>query len=301
MLVIQQTSTYNKKNNFRLKDLKMLEIKTTKKKKILFISALCLGLVLVIGWDFYRQERPQENITLYGNVDIRQVNMAFRVSGRLKNMRFEEGDVIQKGDIVATLDDEPVLNKLNQAKAQLEQAKVQRDNAERRYKRNIELCKTDTISQQECDNILAARDEAVANVSYVESVLAEAQTAYDDTKLYAPANGVMLVRIQEPGSMLAAGSPVYTLSLNEEMWARTYIKETDLGRFKIGTPVEIMTDSTPTTYQGHIGFISPQAEFTPKNIETTSLRTDLVYRARIIIDNPDDYLKQGMPITIKVK
>lgn len=279
----------------------MLEIKTTKKKKILFISALCLGLVLVIGWDFYRQERPQENITLYGNVDIRQVNMAFRVSGRLKNMRFEEGDVIQKGDIVATLDDEPVLNKLNQAKAQLEQAKVQRDNAERRYKRNIELCKTDTISQQECDNILAARDEAVANVSYVESVLAEAQTAYDDTKLYAPANGVMLVRIQEPGSMLAAGSPVYTLSLNEEMWARTYIKETDLGRFKIGTPVEIMTDSTPTTYQGHIGFISPQAEFTPKNIETTSLRTDLVYRARIIIDNPDDYLKQGMPITIKVK
>ncbi len=264
------------------------------------IAAVVMAVGLTGGHHFYKSDSALP-VTLYGNVDIRQVNLAFRVGGRLKNMLFEEGNMIHAGDLVACLDDVPVLNKLNQAKAQLEQAKVQLHNAERRYKRNIELCKTDTISQQECDNILAARDEAVSNVAYMESVVAEAQTAYDDTKLYAPSNGVMLVRIQEPGSMIAAGTAVYTLSLNEEMWARAYIQETDLGKFKIGTPVEITTDSTDKIYHGHVGFISPQAEFTPKNIETTTLRTDLVYRTRIIIDDADDFLKQGMPITIKVK
>ncbi len=281
--------------------MKQTKEKTSKSKFGRILFWIILGAAAVTGGSYFHQTDSSDQVTLYGNVDIRQVNLAFRVDGRLKNMLFEEGNVIHAGDLVACLDDIPILNKLNQAKAQLEQAKVQMRNAERRYKRNIELCKTDTISQQECDNILAARDEAVSNVAYMESVVAEAQTAYDDTKLYAPSNGVMLVRIQEPGSMIGAGSAVYTLSLNEEMWARAYIQETDLGKFKIGTPVEIITDSTDKIYHGHVGFISPQAEFTPKNIETTTLRTDLVYRTRIIIDDADDFLKQGMPITIKVK
>ncbi len=282
----------------------MNEKKDFKKKKYLLtfmLLFLCIAIFTALETKSFFNSKDNNIITLYGNIDIRQVNLSFRVDGRLKNMLFEEGNIIHSGDLVACLDDIPILNKLNQAKAQLEQSKVQLHNAERRYKRNIELCKTDTISQQECDNILAARDEAISNVAYMESVVAEAQTAYDDTKLYAPSNGIMLVRIQEPGSMVAAGTPVYTLSLNEEMWVRAYIQETELGKFKIGTPVKITTDSTDKIYNGHIGFISPQAEFTPKNIETTTLRTDLVYRTRIIIDDADDFLKQGMPVTIKVE
>ena len=83
------------------------------------------------------------------------------------------------------------------------------------------------------------------------------------------------------------------------MWAKVYIKETDLGKIKIGSIAKIYTDSTSKVYNGHVGFISPVAEFTPKNIETTSLRTDLVYKVKIIINDADDYLKQGMPITVK--
>lgn len=276
--------------------------KQSKTKKALFIvGGVLVALFLIAGWDFYRHRPNEDGVTLYGNVDIRQVNLSFRVGGRLQEMIFEEGNPVKVGDVVAILDEEPIKNRLDQAKAQLEQARVQLKNAERRYKRNISLCETDIVSQQQCDDILASRDEAVANVAYMESVVAEAETSYHDTKLYAPSNGVILVRIQEPGTMLSAGSPVYTLSLNDEMWARSYIQETDLGKFKIGTKVEISTDSTPKVYHGHVGFISPQAEFTPKTIETTGLRTDLVYRTRIIIDDPDDFLKQGMPITIKVK
>lgn len=276
--------------------------KKSKTKKTVLIGAVILSVFfLIAGWNAYQQNSDDKELILYGNIDIRQVNLSFRVPGRLQKMLLEEGNAVKVGDVVAVLDEEPIKNRLNQAKAQLEQARVQLNNAERRYKRNISLCNTDTISQQQCDDILASRDEAVANVAYMESVLAEAETNYRDTKLYAPSNGIILVRIQEPGTMLSEGSPVYTLSLNEEMWARSYIQETDLGKFKIGTKVEIMTDSTPKVYHGHVGFISPQAEFTPKTIETTGLRTDLVYRTRIIIDDPDDFLKQGMPITIKVK
>ena len=84
------------------------------------------------------------------------------------------------------------------------------------------------------------------------------------------------------------------------MWARAFIEEIYLGKVELGQKVNITTDSTDTIYTGTISFISPIAEFTPKNIETPSLRTSLVYRVRIVIDNPDDYLKQGMPITIKL-
>lgn len=245
-------------------------------------------------------KQAAEPMTLYGNIDIRQVNMAFRVDGRLNEMRFEEGDPVRAGDVLATLDIEPIANKLNQAKAQVKQTQAVLENAQIVYNRKMSLCKTKDVPAQECDDATADRDEALANLSYAEAVLDEAQTAYNDATLKTPSNGIVLVRIYEPGSMVSAGLPVYSISLNDKMWARAYIKETDLGKVKIGSKMKIYTDSTDKVYDGHIGFISPQAEFTPKNIETTSLRTDLVYRVRIIIDNPDDYLKQGMPVTIRL-
>ena len=137
-------------------------------------------------------------------------------------------------------------------------------------------------------------------MEYAEASEDIADTAFNDTALKAPTDGVILIRITEPGTLLSAGTPVYTISLNNKMWARAYIKETDLGRIKIGTKVKIYTDSADKVYHGHVGFVSPTAEFTPKNIETASLRTDLVYRLRIVIDDADDNLKQGMPVTIKV-
>lgn len=270
-------------------------------KKVIIIVILAVLAAFGLGLRAYlKVKEAAQPLTLYGNIDIRQVNMAFRVDGRLQQMRFEEGDPVKAGDILATIDIEPIENKLNQAKAQLEQAKAVLENAEIVYNRKISLCKTKDIATQECDDATAKRDEALANVSYAKAVLDEAQTAYDDATLRTPSNGIVLVRIYEPGSMINAGLPVYSISLNDKMWARAYIKETELGKVKIGSPMKIYTDSTDKVYDGHIGFISPQAEFTPKNIETTSLRTDLVYRVRIIIDNPDDYLKQGMPVSIRM-
>ena len=270
-------------------------------KRLWILSGLAL-IALAGGLIYYFLYHPKaEPLTLYGNVDIRQVNMAFRVDGRLARMNYEEGDVIHQNDLLASLDDEPILNRLNQAKAQLEQAKAQLHNAILINQRKQTLCKTNDASKQECDDAQMNLEMSQANVHYAQSVVDEAQTAYDDVNLYAPSDGVLLIRILEPGSMVKAGVPVYTISLNDQMWVRAYIQETDLGQVQIGSPVQIETDSTDKVYHGRVGFISSQAEFTPKTIETASLRTDLVYRIRVIIDDADDFLKQGMPVTIRFK
>ena len=195
---------------------------------------------------------------------------------------------------------EPYKVKLNQAKAQLEQAKAVSKNANLLYKRNFSLCKKKLISQQECDNITTKKQQADANVKLAQAVVDEAKLSYNYTKLYAFDDGVVLTRIYEKGTILNAGYPVYSMILNKNMWVRTYIDEVNLGKVKLGTKVKIYADFSDKAYEGHIGFISPMAEFTPKNIETESLRPDLVYKIRVLVDNPDDYLKQGMPVTLEI-
>ena len=267
------------------------------KKFILILAVFIAGLAyFYINFPF----KKSDQLILYGNVDIRQVNTAFRVSGRLLKMNFEEGDPVHQGDILATLDPQPLINAKNQAQAKVQQAAAAADNAARTNKRKQSLCQTKNASQQDCDTAQANEDIAKADLAYAHASLDVAQTALDDTTLQSPAEGVVLIRIAEPGTLLSAGVPVYTISLNKKMWVRAYIQETDLGKVKIGSEVIISTDSDRKQYHGHIGFISPTAEFTPKSIETSSLRTDLVYRLRIIIDDADDYLKQGMPVTIQV-
>ena len=119
-------------------------------------------------------------------------------------------------------------------------------------------------------------------------------------------DGVIITRAVEPGAIVSSavvnsGTTVYSLALNEPIWIRTYIDEPDLGRIYPGMKALIYTDANPNKpYEGQIGFISPIAEFTPKEVQTRELRTDLVFRLRVIIDKPDKYLRQGMPVTVKL-
>ena len=270
------------------------------KKTILTIITTVI-VVLCGIFAYHKLYVKDTTIKLFGNVDIKQVNVAFRTGGRIENLLVEEGTKVKKGDLLAAIDEEPVFNKLNQAKAQQELARIKKEQADRYLGRNLELCKQQTISQQECDNILSQSEEANAYYNYMKAVADEAETAYNDTKLYAPEDGTILIKVQENGAMIGAGTPVYTLSLNNKTIAKVYVDGNNLGRIKIGERAQIYAQSLNKVYNGHIGFISPVAEFTPKNIETESLRTDLVYRLRVIVDDADDYLKQGMPITVLIK
>jgi HlyD family secretion protein len=144
--------------------------------------------------------------------------------------------------------------------------------------------------------------EIRAQVKASQASLALAETELSDTNLYCPSPGTVLTRIKEVGSVIAAGEPVFTVALQSPVWIRCYVAEPDLGYIFPGMEAEIVTDTKGSPrYKGHIGFISSVAEFTPKNVETTQLRTDLVYRLRVIVDNPDEGLRQGMPVTILLK
>jgi HlyD family secretion protein len=149
-------------------------------------------------------------------------------------------------------------------------------------------------------NALSARDQTKANLEHATANLSQAKLRLQDTYLLAPSDGIVLTRAVEPGTMLAPSSTVLNISLVNPVWVRAYINETELTQAKPGTAVKIYADSNPKKpYDGKIGFVSPTAEFTPKTVETPTLRTELVYRLRIIADDPNHELRQGMPVTVK--
>ncbi len=143
-----------------------------------------------------------------------------------------------------------------------------------------------------------------AELRLAEAELERAQTALDDTRLLAPSSGTVTTRVREPGSMVPAGAPVAVLTLHHPLVVRAYVPEPQLGRVAPGTRVQVVGDSSSEIFNGTIGFVSPRAEFTPKTVETPDLRTDLVYRLRIVIDDPEGELhlklRQGMPVTVNL-
>jgi HlyD family secretion protein len=323
-------------------------------KKRLILFAIIL-LVAGGGWFGYQQwaSRKHEPLKIQGNVDIRQVNLGFRVSGRIREMRFEEGDPVRAGDLIALLDEGPYQDQVNlakaqlaqstanltkaingsrpqeidQARAQVAQAQANVENADLTFQRESDLRRTNAISKQEFDNATATRDanraqlrSAQANLALLEAGsrqedidAARAQVQHDqanlgtaelnlsDCRLLAPTDGVIITRALEPGAIVAAGTSVYSLCFYSPVWIRTYVDEEDLGRIYPGMKALVYTDTNPgKPYEGQIGFISPVAEFTPKTVETRELRTDLVFRLRVVVEHPDKYLRQGMPVTVRL-
>jgi HlyD family secretion protein len=137
---------------------------------------------------------------------------------------------------------------------------------------------------------------ARANLNQAGADLGLSRVNLSYTVLRAPFAGVVTVRQVELGEVMSPGSPVITLSDLDHIWLRTYIAETDLGRIHWGQDAIVTTDTYPgKQYHGSISFISPDAEFTPKSVQTYKERVTLVYRIKIDIDNPNHELKPGMP------
>ena len=221
----------------------------------------------------------------------------------------------------------PRPQEIEQARAMLAEYRAILRLQETELERTEKLLLTKASTQSEYEAIFALRDEAKAKVRRGEETLdlleegfrkeditiAQAQfaeakanldrarTALEDTSLLCPNDGVILTRIEEPGAVVQTGQNVVTLSLKDTVWVYVYAPEPELGRIVPGMKAEIYTDTRKDTlYLGQVGFISPEAEFTPKNVETPQLRTDLVYRIRVIADTLDDGLRQGMPVTVRL-
>lgn len=177
----------------------------------------------------------------------------------------------------------------------LENARNQRDQTEAALK-----AAQDKLMQLENGFRKEEIEQARGQLKQAEAAVARAKLDLADTRLTAPADGTILTRAVEPGTILPAGSTVFTLSLTNPVWVRAYVSERELGQAQPGRAVLLETDSRPgRPYHGHVGFVSPTAEFTPKSVETPALRTDLVYRLRIVVTDADPLRRQGMPVTIR--
>jgi HlyD family secretion protein len=328
------------------------------KPKRVIAPILLVVLLAAAGfgiWKFFlaEPEGPDDALVLYGNIDIRQVELAFNGSERVAEVRVEEGDRVEKGQIVATLETQRLEQAVNAAEGRLDAqramvakltagnrepeiqrarsevntARTRAANARRTYRRLRPLGPKNLASENSVDNArsaaeaaeaqLAATEEglnllldgfrvedidaAEATLRALEADLALAQERLDDATLIAPADGIVRNRILEPGDMATPARPAITLALVQPVWARTYIPETDLGRVFPGMRAEIHTDTFPDkAYPGWVGFISPTAEFTPKNVETPEIRTHLVYQIRVHACSPENELRLGMPVTVRI-
>lgn len=272
------------------------------KRILILLVIVCVVIGLGVGVYFYIRAQREENVlTLYGNVDVRQVDIAFRVAGQVEELYFEEGDLVEKGKLMARMVETPYTSLLSEARANLQAIKANLENAEILLKRRQELIDSGGVSTESLDDALANRNALQENYASAKASLEVAEDNLSYTKAYAPTEGIVLTRIREPGSVVNPGDSVFTLSITSPVWVRAYVSEPDLGKIYYGMDAEIHTDTEEApVYSGKIGFISPVSEFTPKTVQTTQLRTDLVYRVRIYVDNPDKILKQGMPVTVKL-
>ncbi len=317
---------------------------------LLLIGTMTLLALYLTGQIGHKEDGGAQ---VFGNVDIREATLSFRVAGRLASVLVDEGAHIKAGELLATLDQEPRLNTLHgaeanvdaqqarntmlhqgyrqeeqqQAKSQVEAAQAALTEAEHQLVRLQALKPSGATTQNALDSALSRRDQAAAqlkvaqagwqkmqtgfraqelaesdaNLAQAHAALASAQLAVTDSQLRAPSDGIILTRAIEPGEMVQVGSSAFTLSLTEPVWVRAYVAEPQLGLFPTGQKVMLWSDTRPDKpYHGVVGFVSPNAEFTPKNVETTDLRTALVYRIRIVVKDADAMLRQGMPVTVRL-
>jgi len=320
---------------------------------------LLLPVLFAIGagtywWLQEKDEAEAEtSLTLYGNIDIREVRLAFNGSEHIEEIRVQEGDRVKKGELLARLHTERLQATVDEAEAMaeaqqqvlatleagsrpeeirkvqadMEAAKAKAHAAQDTFERRRRLSERKLASSEEVEEAKAAADTAAAQVKATKAaldlvlagprrediaqararlqaqkaVLALARVQLADAALIAPADGIVRDRILEPGDMASPQTPVLTLALVDPIWARAYLPEPALGQITLGAKATIHTDSYPDkSYEGWVGFISPSAEFTPKNVQTPELRTRLVYSVRVYACNPQGELRLGMPVTVTI-
>ena len=264
-------------------------------------AGIGLGLLVLVPILYFAFRGKPTVLVIYGDVDIRDVNLGFRVPGRIETVLKDEGDSVSRGELVASLDKSTYKEALAEHAADVEVKAAVLKDAEITLKRDATMVASGGISKLTYDNDLSSRDQALPSLHLAQAQLASAQTDLNDAEIRSPSDGVVITRAEEPGAIVPSGNTVLTVSLYNPVWVRAYISESDLGDVHPGEEVEVFTDTQPRhPYHGKVGFVSPEAEFTPKSVETTDLRTSLVYRLRIVIDDSGPELRQGMPCTVKI-
>ncbi len=330
--------------------------------KITRLAVLCAGAIVIAVviaaalWWLMAGKRERTELTLYGNVDLRQVELPFNGSERVAAVLVQEGDHVRQGQLLARLDTSRLApqvakaeadvaaqqqavdrlhhgnrpEEIEQARANVQAAAADAANTRAQFDRLRMLSDSSSgkaVSRQDMDAAKAALDTAEARLAVNQKALAlelagprredvaqgeaqlhaeQAQLALlqqqlKDADLLAPLDAVVRSRIVEPGEMASPQKSAFTLAITDPKWVRAYIGEPDLGWVHEGMSAAVTVDAfAGRRFSGWVGFISPVAEFTPKSVETTELRSSLVYEIRVFVKDPGDELRLGMPATVHV-
>lgn len=259
------------------------------KKKIIPAAVLIITLVgFTLYFEVFRYLGEDSSvISESGTIEVTEINIASKISGRLVDLPKAEGMDVVKGDLVAKLEYEEL-------SAQRHSARASYSNAERNYRRAKSLFETGSISKKEFDNAETAFNVARAGYDQINATI-------DNAVIFSPIGGVVLNTNLEVGEMAFPGTSILTLADITKPWIHVYVNEKRLGQVMIGQKARVKVDSFPgRSFEGRVVSISNKAEFTPKTIQTRDERVKLVFAVKVTIENPDRSLKPGMPADVDI-
>ncbi|MBS0580182.1 MAG: HlyD family efflux transporter periplasmic adaptor subunit [Proteobacteria bacterium] len=302
----------------------------SKKKLILICVALAAAVAVGVGWWMLSKPKlPPGFAGGNGRLEAQPIDVAAKYAGRLKTVTPREGDTVEAGEIVATIDTQPLeaqlraaqakiveaQNNLRTARAQVQSTQAQLNLANKQLKRAQELVKTGAVSTQELDADRAKVDVAQADRLGYEAQVTRAQSAIDaakaeserlqaeinDNTLTAPVRARVQTRMAEPGEVVAAGGKVLSLLDLSDVYMYVFLPTADAGKVALGAEARILLDAMPQyPIRAVVSYVSPNAQFTPKTVETAEERHNLTFKVKLQLDKEklreyEKYVKAGLP------
>ncbi|HVN43934.1 MAG TPA: HlyD family efflux transporter periplasmic adaptor subunit [Steroidobacteraceae bacterium] len=300
------------------------------KKKLL----MALAVVVVVGagvawWLLSKPKLPPGFAGGNGRLEAQAINVSAKYAGRLKTVIPREGDTVEADQVVATIDTEPLEAQLRAAKAQIIEAQnnlrtahaqvnstqAQLNLAMKEYRRAEKLVATGAISTQERDADHSKVEVSQANLAGYQAQVTRAQSAIDaqtaeserleaeikDNTLRAPVRARVQARMHEPGEVVAQGAPVLSLLDLSDVYMYVFLPTNAAGKVTLGSEARIVLDAIPEyPIRAVVSFVSPNAQFTPKTVETAEERHNLTFKVKLQLDRErlrqyEPYVKAGLP------
>lgn len=272
-----------------------------RRRVLVVMGVSVLGIAGLLAAHYVRNSGTGDVLVASGTVEVTEVDLGFKIPGRIARLTLDEGQEVAKGELLAALDDAELRSVVDQGRAQVRHAEADMERAARDFDRASELAGQGVVSSQQLDGATRNRAVARSQLDIAQAGLRAARVRLSDAVLSSPLSGVVLERSAEPGETVAAGRTVYTIGNLDAPWIRVYVRENKLGLVKLGQSAEVSVDSFPgKIYQGTVSHIASEAEFTPKNVQTREERVKLVFGVKVNVRNENGELKPGMPADVKI-
>jgi HlyD family secretion protein len=271
-------------------------------KKSVIITVIAILMISgVAAYHYLTSSRNDGMLELSGTVEVTEVNVGFKMPGRITGLHTEEGQRVGKGERLAVLDSAELRSIVEQGRAAVRNAEAEYEKARKDFDRYRALFQEGAVTAQQLDAARKAHDVALSQVDQARAALRTAEVRLKDTVADSPVSGIVLSKNVEQGETVAAGVAVYSLGDLDNPWVKVYVNETKLGLVKLGQKARIFTDTYPgKAYEGKVTYIASEAEFTPKNVQTKEERVKLVFGVKVSVTNVNNELKPGMPADVKI-